>query len=635
MCGFAGTLNGDVHRPADVRVTDILAEKLKHRGPDDSGSFSDGPYAVSHRRLNIIDLTVKGRQPMQNEEGTISIAYNGEVYNFRELREKHGLDRRFVFRSRTDTEVLLYLYETRGIEFVNELNGMFALAIWDNRKKTLYLIRDRFGIKPLFYTVAGDSLWFASEIKGLLPRPGFESKPCLEALYHYFSFNYIPGEITAFEGIKEVRPGCWLEVRSGSRLETNQRRYWRPAYGSENPRDIRGVVANVRERLTAAVKSQLISDVPVGVMLSGGLDSSTLTALMAKVRGDSGFHTFSLGFDEESFDESGPAQTVAAKVGTIHHRIAVRPELVADKLEAQACSIDEPYADGSAIPTYLLSQEAKNHVTVLLSGEGGDEVFAGYDTHLAYKIRKIYRRNPTAIRKLLQMLAPIMPVSHDKLSLDFKVKRFVQAAEYDVPQSHYKWREVFSEPEKSQLFVDGPELQKRFGPSRDLFSRQFDSMPGDDELNRLLGVDCTYHLPDDLMIKNDRMTMAHSLEARVPFTDLPLFEYMAGLSGRLKLHGFTLKYLLKRAMEPILPQEILHKKKIGLEIPYSKWFGSELKELLLDHLSEASLREIPFLNRRFVLDIVAEHMQKKRDRGRELWGLLNFVIWHRHRSSHP
>jgi asparagine synthase (glutamine-hydrolysing) len=631
VCGFAGMLNGDIHRPADSRLTDLLAKELKHRGPDDNGSFSDGPYAVSHRRLNIIDLTVKGRQPMQNEAGTIAIAYNGEVYNFRELRDRHALDQKFIFRSRTDTEVLLHLYETRGIEFVNELNGMFALAIWDSRTKTLYLIRDRFGIKPLFYALAGDSILFASEIKGILSHPGFERKPCWEALYRYFSFNYIPGDITAFEGIKEVRPGCWLEARSGSGLRTEQRQYWRPAYGSENPHDPRAVVENVRELLTSAVRSQLISDVPVGVMLSGGLDSSTLTVLMSKVRGDSHFHTFSIGFDEKSFDESGPAGTVASKVGTIHHRIHIKPDLVADKLEAQACSIDEPYADGSAVPTYLLSQDAKNYVTVLLSGEGGDEVFAGYDTHLAYKIRKVYRKSPAAVRKLLQKLACLMPVSYSKLSLDFRVKRFVQAAEFDVPLSHYKWREVFSEAEKRQLFVNGTELQKHFGPSGDLFSRQFESASGEDELNKLLGIDCSFHLPDDLMIKNDRMTMAHSLEARVPFTDLPLFEYMAGLSSQWKLHGFTLKYLLKRAMEPDLPKEIIRKKKIGLEIPYSKWFCSELRELLLDHLSETALREIPFLNRRFVQDIVDEHLQKRRDRGRELWGLLNFVIWHRQR----
>ncbi len=633
MCGFVGMLNGDQQKPADVSVTDSLAHLLRHRGPDDAGSYSDGPYAVSHRRLNIIDLTVNGRQPMQNAAGTISIAYNGEVYNFRELNQKYGLSRRFSFRSRTDTEVLLYLYELLGIDFVNELNGMFALAIWDRTKRSLYLIRDRFGIKPLFYTLVGDSIWFASEIKALLSLPGLERKPSLEALYHYFSFDYIPGEITAFEGIREVPVRSWLEIRSDGGLRVKTKQYWRPEYGRETPADIDGLIAEVRGLLMAAVNSQLISDVPVGVMLSGGLDSSTLTVLMSKLRGDSSFHTFSIGFDERSFDESAAARLVAERVGTIHHHVQIKPPMIVEHLEKQADFIDEPYADGSAIPTYLLSREAKNHVTVLLSGEGGDEVFSGYDTHRAFKARKIYRRTPALARKLLQKLTRGLPVSHEKLSLDFKLKRFVEGAEYDLPLSHFKWREVFSVKEKEQLFVDGAELQKRFDPSHLLFSEHFRQDPGEDELNTLLGIDCAFHLPDDLMIKNDRMTMAHSLEARVPFTDLPLFERMARLSGTLKLRRFTLKYLLKQVMKEDLPEEILKKKKIGLEIPYSSWFCNELKEVLLDSLSETRLREIPFLNSRFVQSVIAEHLAKKRDRGRELWGLLNFVIWYERRCK--
>jgi asparagine synthase (glutamine-hydrolysing) len=627
MCGFVGTLNRDLRRPADSRLTDSLAGRLTHRGPDDAGSFADGPYAVSHRRLKIIDLTVRGRQPMQNETGTVSVAYNGEVYNFLELKEKHALERRYSFRSRTDTEVLLRLYELLGIDFVSELNGMFALAIWDSRQKCLYLIRDRFGIKPLFYTVIADSFWFASEIKALLPAPGFEKRPCPEALYRYFSFDFIPGEITAFEGVREVPPRHWMEIRSGSRLEIARKQYWRAEYGSRIPIDPDAVAEDVRGLLRSAVKSQLISDVPVGVMLSGGLDSSTLTVLMSQLRGDSGFHTFSLGFDEKSFDETSAAQTVADRVGTIHHQIPVKPHLVAEQVEKQSFFIDEPYADGSAIPTYLLSREARNHVTVLLSGEGGDEVFAGYETHLAYKFRRIYRHNPAVVRTLLEKLAGRIPVSHDKLSLDFKIKRFLQGAEYDVPVSHYKWREVFSETEKLQLFEDGAGLQKRYGSSSDLFSRQF-AEAGGDELNRLLSIDCAFHLPDDLMIKNDRMTMAHSLEARVPFTDLHLFEYLAGLAGNWKLRRFTLKSLLKQAMKGALPEDILRKKKIGLEIPYSKWFCRELRELMLDYLAPASLHRIPFLRPPFIERIIAEHLGKKRDRGRELWGLLNFAVWY-------
>lgn len=629
MCGFVGMLNGDRQKPADVRIADGLSDCLRHRGPDDAGSYADGPYAVSHRRLKIIDLTVKGRQPMQNATGTISIAYNGEVYNFLELKEKYALAQRFAFRSRTDTEVLLYLYELLGIDFVDELNGMFALAIWDSRRKSLYLIRDRFGIKPLFYAVMPESIWFASEIKALLSVPGFEKKPCLEALHHYFSFDYIPGEMTAFEGIKEVRPGHWLEFRSGAMLSTTEKQYWKPRYRSEVPRDLKAAVEDIRELLESSVRSQLISDVPVGVMLSGGLDSSTLTVLMSRLRGDSQFHTFSIGFDEKSFDESSSARLVAEKIGTIHHHVAVKPRLVADNLERQSYFIDEPYADGSAIPTYLLSQEAKNYVTVLLSGEGGDEVFAGYETYLAYKIRRIYRRTPVFSRNLLRQLSGGLPVSHEKLSLDFRFKRFVRGAEHEVAVSHFKWREVFSPEDKEQLFENGPELRERLGDSDRFFTQHYAQNSTGDELNTLLNIDCTFHLPDDLMIKNDRMTMAHSLEARVPFTDLPLFEYLARLRGSLKLRRFILKYLLKKAMKPYLPEEILNKKKIGLELPYSEWFCHELKDLLLDYLSPATLRQIPFLRPRFIQEVIAEHLEKKRDRGRELWGLLNFVVWYR------
>lgn len=625
MCGFTGTLNGNARSRADKELVEPLGKLLVHRGPDDFGSFSDGPYTVSHRRLRIIDLSVDGKQPMQNEDGTISIVHNGEVYNFRDLREKYALDKKFRFRSRTDTEVLLYLYELLGVDFVHELNGMFSIAIWDGRKRCLYLIRDRFGIKPLFYTVLKDSIWFSSEIKSLLRVPGFERRVCLEAMHHYFSFAYIPGTMTAFEGVEEVRPGSFMEIRSGSGIDIKKTRYWQPIYGDRIPDNIEQVVDEVRELLKKSVRYQLISDVPVGVMLSGGMDSSALTVLMSQIRGNSGFHTFSIGFDEKSFDETPYAESMARHIGTIHHPIKITPKSVINNIEKYLLYIDEPYADGSAIPTYLLSREAKKYVTVLLSGEGGDEVFAGYETHLAYFARKMYRRFPVIFRRSAGRLAGLMPVSHKKLSLDFKIKRFVQGVEDSVPVSHYKWREVFSEEEKEKLFEPGTE----YSPSSELFNRCFAHIDSSDELNKLLGIDCSYHLPDDLMIKNDRMTMAHSLEARVPFTDLELFEYMANLAGPFKLRGLELKYLLKQAMKPFLPKKILSKKKIGLEIPYSKWFCFELKELLSNNLSESFLKDIPFINTRYVQQVVSEHINKKLDRGRELWSLLNFAIWYR------
>lgn len=631
MCGFAGVLKTRPVTTEDKETVKAMGRLLAHRGPDSSGHYADGPYAVAHQRLKIIDLTDNGSQPMQNIEGNISIAYNGEVYNFKELKSQYCLDKKFKFKSTTDTEVLLYLYELLGIDFIHKLNGMFSMAIWDSKKGRLYLARDRFGIKPLFYAVTRNALWFSSEIKSLLRIPGFDRKVNLEAMHHFFSFDYIPGAGTAFDGILEVRPGSFLEISAGKAISVTKHVYWKPKYGDIVPDDPARLIDDIRQLLEKSVKYRLISDVPVGVMLSGGIDSSALTALMSKIRNNSDFHTFSIGFDDDSFDESKYAEVMALHVGTTHHSIRITPQSIIDNIEKHLLFIDEPYADGSAIPTYLLSQEAKKFVTVLLSGEGGDETFSGYETYLAYFARQYYRKLPFVFRKWLTMGADKIPVSYKKLAFSFKMKRFVGGAESSVPLSHYKWREVFSEEEKKHLFNSDAlkYLQKTCKPSYELFREKFSLLESPDEFNKLLGIDCSYHLPDDLMIKNDRMTMAHSLEARVPFTDLELFEYVARLAGRVKMHRFQLKYLLKQAMSALLPKSILRKKKVGLEIPYSQWFCSELKELLLDNLSPSSIKNIPFINASYVQRIISEHLAKKRDRGRELWGLLNFSLWYR------
>jgi len=629
MCGIFGYVNGSVEKPADPRLTETLIQKMRHRGPDDSGSYADGNYAVSHLRLSIIDLSRNGHQPMLNAARTACIAFNGEIYNFRELKAKYGLGDKFPFVSKTDSEVVLYLYERLGPDFVRELNGMFALAIWDGRRKQLLLARDRFGIKPLFYTIHDGALWFSSEIKSLLGIPGFRKEVCFKAVHNYFSFDYIPGEETAFENIKEVRPGFMLRVGTGESLSVKPERYWTPRYGQEKPRSVPETVAEVQELLVGAVKSQLISDVPVGVMLSGGMDSSTLTALMAHVRGDADFHTFSIGFDEPSFDESPYAEIVAKEIGTTHHAVKITAQTVRDNLERYLSFIDEPYADGSAIPTFMLAQEARKFVTVLLSGEGGDEVFAGYDTHKAYLVNRLYKKIPKPARWLVAQAVARLPVSHRKLSFDFKAKKFIRGTNFSVPHSHYLWREVFTEEEKKELLRVPLDLERAYGPSFGLFVDLYAAAEGGDELNKLLQIDCSFHLPDDLMIKNDRMTMAHSLEARVPFTDYPLFDYMANIAGTSKIKLNMSKLFMKKAMAPFLPERILKKKKVGLEMPYSKWFLAELKDILCDHLSPESLARIPFLDAACVQRIIRDHMEGRRDYGRELWGLLNFAVWHR------
>lgn len=629
MCGFLGVLkseNGDASFSNDILTE--LSPVLRHRGPDTFGVHWEGPCGLAHHRLSIIDCSNAGKQPMGNENEKIWIVYNGETYNFLDLKKDLALDKRHRFKSHTDTEVILHLYEDLGIECVKHLNGMYALALWDSIKDKLYLARDPYGIKPIFYLKTKDAFWFASEIKALLDIPGYKATPSLEAVYHFLSFNYIPGALTAFEGIHELPPGHTLTIDTRNK-QPKIDHFFDLEYPIDKTISREDAVAMSLELLEKAVKRQLISDVPVGVMLSGGVDSSALTALMAKIRGDADFHTFSLKFNDASFDESKYAGIVAAHVkNKNHHCITVNPEKVKNLLPKYLAYIDEPYGDGSAIPTYLLAEVAKDYVTVLLSGEGGDEFFAGYDTHLAYKFRNIYRKVPALVRR--NLIAPLvnrLPVSHQKLSFDFKAKRFVSGAELDTPVSHMAWRVVLSEEVKREVLANA-ERFNQFHPSAGFFIDAFDHCSDTDELNRLLYIDYRYHLADDLMIKNDRMTMANSLEARVPFTDNELVKFLNTVPVSVKLPGRKKKYLLRTAMKDFLPPEIIRKKKVGLEMPYSSWFRSELRELAEMQFTLAKLNSTGLFNGATISNLWQEHQDLKVDHGRFFWGLLNYMLWY-------
>ncbi len=627
MCGFAGILKSDESLDPSGRTLDDMVALLRHRGPDASGVYRDSFCSLAHQRLSIIDLSEAGRQPMSNEDGTVWIAFNGEIYNFRELRTRFGLDRNHCFRSRTDTEVLLHLYEERGIDCLRQLNGMYAFALWDTRTQTLYLARDPFGIKPLFYLRHQGGFYFGSEIKALLAVPGFVPRPSLEGLYHFLAFDYVPGSLTAFQDISELRPGHLLSLRP-THLEPKIERFYDLEYRVAQQMSEGEAVERSRELLTQAVRRQLVGDVPVGVMLSGGMDSSALTALMAEARGNADFHTFSLGFDEPTFDESRYARLVARHFGTRHHEILVTPQKVEALLRKHLGYIDEPYGDGSAIPTYLLAECAKDFVTVLLSGEGGDEFFSGYDTHAAYKVRRLYRRVPAWLRQgMIRPLVDLLPASHRKLALDFKAKRFVRGAELDIPRSHFYWRVVLSEDAK-RLVLTEPERFGEYAPSHQFFVDAYARCGAKDELNRLLYVDCCYHLPDDLMIKNDRMTMAHSLEARVPFTDTELVSFLATVPVDFKMRGLQKKHLLRSALKGVLPDEILRKKKVGLEMPYSRWLRRELRDAGEALLSDSRLRSTGLLDPQGVRQLWEEHQALRIDHGRALWGLISYLLWY-------
>lgn len=630
MCSIFGYLkpNDIINKSKAHHEISQINDSLKHRGPDDHGIYIDDHCALAHNRLSIIDLTDAGKQPMTNEDGSILLTYNGELYNYRDLKHDYRLESKgHIFKSKTDTEVLIHLYEEFGIECIKKLNGMFAFALWDKKRQTLHLVRDRHGIKPLFYTMCNKTLYFASEIKALLAIENNDIIPNLESLYHYLSLNYIPAHLTAFNTIHELRPGHVLTLSLKNKKITIEK-YFTLHYTINYTMSTNDAIDQSLFHLRKSVKRHLVSDVPVGVMLSGGMDSSSLTALMAELRGNGDFHTFSIGFEEKSFDESPYARIVSRHFGTQHHEIQITPDNVLDLLPRYLTYIDEPYADGSAIPTFLLSGIAKNYVTVLLSGEGGDEFFAGYDTHLASIYRNYYRQIPSFIRKnIINTIVTRLPVSHKKLSFDYKAKRFTHGSELGIPESHFYWREVLNEDVKQQILRDHIPIHN-FPATNHFFIDTFNTCQASDDLNKLLYIDYSYHLCDDLMIKTDRMTMAHSLEARVPFMDNELVAFLSTVPVGIKMRHNTKKYLLKKALNHMLPACIINKKKVGLEMPYSKWFLHELREFCEDILSASSLNNIGLFNTGTVRNLWEEHCTLKADHGRFLWGLINYILWY-------
>ena len=625
MCGICGVLRlGDGGDPPAPRLIETMTGTLAHRGPDDSGIWTDARIGLGHRRLSVLDLSRAGRQPMANEDGSVHISYNGEVYNFRELERRHDLPGRgHRIVSRTDTETLVHLYEELGLDMLPQLNGMFAFALWDSRSHELHLARDRFGIKPLFYQRDAHAFRFASEIKAILADPDVPRRPDRQALHDFLSFAYIPGAQTAFEGIHEVPPAHVLTIRPDGSSEL--REWWRLQWAPDPAIDEAAAVRRVRDLLARSVARRRISDVPLGVMLSGGMDSSVLAAIVKEQSTDP-LKTFAIGFNEASFDEHHDAQVVADHLGADHGLVTVTPQSARDALIECLDKIDEPYADGSAIPTWHVARLAKPDVTVLLSGEGGDEVFAGYDTYAAFKTARWARRVPRAARAgLLQPLAGLLPVSHSKLSFEFKLKRFLGGLDLPVEEAHLWWRLVLGEQSKQALHSgDASGLQ----PSVRHFLRAADESESTDPLSRLLTIDSRVFLPDDLMVKNDRMTMAHGLEARAPFTDVELVEFLATVPSSVKYPGSARKRLLHQAYRSALPARTARKKKLGLELPYSSWFNGAWRDLLTTTLAPARIAATEMLEPAPVQQLIEEHANCKADHGRPLWALVQYVLWH-------
>ena len=609
MCGICGVVSP---AGADRRRLEAMSATLVHRGPDSSGIHVDGPVGLAARRLSIIDLET-GDQPIANEDGSVVVVQNGELYNYRELRvELEAQGHRF--RTQGDTEVLVHLYEQHGTAFAQRLRGMFAVAIWDAGRGRLVLARDRFGIKPLLYRAVVDGLEFASELRAL-PRGEID----LDALEAFLAFNSIPGPLSIFQDVRKLMPGHVLVWEAG---EITLERFARPepASAEELRHEDEDVLAEeLRRRLRDSVRAHLVADVPVGVLLSGGVDSSLLAALAAEESGEQ-LRTFSIGFEESSFDERVDARLLAERYGTRHRELVLRPD-AALLLPALAEAFDEPFADSSALPTYLVSQLAAEDVKVALSGEGGDELFGGYYTYQADLLALRTARMARIARPLVERL----PVSSSRTSFDYKAKRFVRAAHLPPLERHHGWKEIFSPDVRAELTG-----RRHDWDPVDILRERFGETAGAELLARLQDVDARVYLVDDLLVKTDRASMAHSLEARVPFLDPAVDSFAAALPTRMKLRRGAKKVLLRRAAGPLLPPEIARGRKRGFSIPAAAWLRGELAPFAREVLSSDTLRRQGYFRPAAVTRLLDDHVAGREDLSRQLWGLLAFTLWHEH-----
>jgi asparagine synthase (glutamine-hydrolysing) len=607
--------------PVDRSAVERLNETLVHRGPDSDGVYVNGRVGLGARRLAIIDL-VGGDQPISNEDDSVWVIQNGEIYNYRELREEL-ISAGHRFTTHSDTEVLVHLYEEHGARFVDSLRGMFAIAIWDERRQRLVLARDRFGIKPLYYRLKSGTLSFASELKALLSQAGFSREIDLDGLEAFLDYGVVPAPLTIFREARKLQPGHLLVWEEGS-SEIHLERYARPgpvSIAQVRNEDEDELAEELRQRLADSVRAHLVADVPVGVLLSGGIDSSALTAFAAQESSGS-VSTFSIGFEEQDFNELEKARLVARQFGTDHHELVVRPDAV-EILPAIVEAFDEPFADNSALPTYLVSKLAAEHVKVVLSGEGGDEFFGGYYTYVADLLAPRLGR-VGHLARLAPPLLRLVPSSSGMVSLEEKAKRFAGGSQLAPFERHHAWKEIFSSEARAGLLVDG-----RRGTIDPLsfYRSRYEETEGAEPLTRLIDVDVGTYLVDDLFVKLDRASMAHSLEARVPFCDPVVAEFAFALPARMKVRGFAKKRLLRKAVTPLVPKEIVNARKQGFAIPVAAWLRGELKGFAQETLSPDVLRRQGFFEPEAVRRLLDLHASRRQNTSRQIWTLLAFTLW--------
>ena len=621
MCGIVGIASKN-SQGVNREILERMNACIVHRGPDDDGFYVNGSAGLAMRRLSIIDVA-HGKQPMFSGDKSKAIVFNGEIYNFQELKrdlEKQG--HRFLTDS--DTEVIVHLYDRYGADCVDYLRGMFAFAIWDELDKSLFIARDRVGKKPLLYShQANGDLIFGSEFRSLLAHPAVSREVDVEAIDSYLSYLCVPAPLTAFRAIRKLEPGHWLRWRGG---EIETRRYWSPAFSPKLKITEEEAIEETTRLLREAVRLRLISEVPLGAFLSGGVDSSAVVALMAQ-ESAAPVKTFSIGFEEQDFSELKYARIVANAVGAEYNEFIVKP----DALEVLPTLVEhygEPYADSSAIPTYYVARETRRFVTVALNGDGGDESFAGYERYAAMRIAEMYNRVPRALRKaFIETPVNLLPTSELRRSRVRDVKRFLQAASLPKNERYFRWMSVFNQETKPGLYT--PEFAARVAGQNasDHLDKWFAGANGAGILDTTLFTDQMTYLPNDLLVKVDIASMANSLEARSPFLDHKVIEFAARLPENLKMRRFETKSLLKKVAARLVPREVIYRRKMGFGVPVGNWFRREMKDFVRGVLlSERSLNR-GIIKREMLEKYVNEHTRAERDHAFQIWTLLMLELW--------
>ncbi len=621
MCGITGFVYKNGHA-ADRELLEAMNFAIYHRGPDEDGFFVHENVGLAMRRLSIIDLA-SGQQPIFNADRTKCIVFNGEIYNYQELRQ--GLiDRGHELFTKSDTEAVLRLYEESGPDSLQHLRGMFAFAIWDDVDKSLFLARDRVGKKPLLYSrQSNGDLIFGSEFQALLKHPSISREVDHDAIDSYFTYLCVPAPQTGFKAIRKLEPGHWLRWKDG---EVETRRYWLPDFSKKIKISEEEAIGETTRLIREATKLRMISEVPLGAFLSGGVDSSVVVALMAQ-ESDAPVKTFSIGFEEQDFSELKYARAVAEHVGAEYNEFIVRPNAV-DVLPTLIDHYGEPYADSSAIPTYYVSKETRKHVTVALNGDGGDESFGGYERYAAMRLAEIYQRFPAALRKIfVEMPVGVLPSSELRRSRIRDVQRFIQAANLSRSERYYYWMSGIKESMKNELYTEEFKRDRNGNSPFHFIDQWYRQANGSGMLDATLLADQMTYLPNDLLVKVDIATMANSLEARSPLLDHKIIEFAASLPENLKMRRFQTKYLLKKVAARLVPRNVIYRPKMGFGVPIGAWFRGEMKDFVHSILLSEQAMKRGIMNPAVVARWIDEHETATADHTHRIWGLLMLELW--------